>query len=421
MVSVEGSLVQGFLALTMMVLGFCLMVPAAVGALTQAILMVISVSPYQVIRVTVRGISSGISRTGLAVAALTVAISVTVGVGVMVGSFRHTVGVWLEQSMRGDVYISSTDRGNSDALSMLKLQLAEADWIDRVSSSRLSSVESEFGPIPLMTVSRSGIDMPIKKAMANAETLFLSGKGVLISEPLAYHRRLGVGDEISLHTHDGPRQFPVVGIFFDYISTQGMVLMHDDLYGNWWNDGGISALTVYADGPPPESIVNTIQDIIGSRHEQFQVTSNRDIRDAAMRIFDRTFAITDVLRLLAVIVAFVSVLSALIALQLERTREFGILRATGMTPGQIRAMVLAQTLFLGLFAGLLAIPLGLLMADVLINVINRRAFGWSMQQIMPPTVLLQAMVLALGSALLAGIYPAHRAASISPSVALREE
>jgi putative ABC transport system permease protein len=127
------------------------------------------------------------------------------------------------------------------------------------------------------------------------------------------------------------------------------------------------------------------------------------------------------MRMLAVLVAFIGVLSALTALQLERAREFGILRATGMTPGQLRVMIMVQTILMGLIAGLLAIPLGLMMADVLIEVINRRAFGWSMQQILPPIVLVQAMSLALISAFLAGLYPAQKAATISPAAALREE
>ena len=127
------------------------------------------------------------------------------------------------------------------------------------------------------------------------------------------------------------------------------------------------------------------------------------------------------MRLLAVLVAFVGVLSALIALQLGRVKEFGVLRATGMTPWQIRQMIIGQTVLMGLFAGLLSIPLGLGMADILIEVINRRAFGWSMQQHVPPGILLQAMLLALVSALLAGVYPAQKAALISPATALREE
>jgi putative ABC transport system permease protein len=74
-----------------------------------------------------------------------------------------------------------------------------------------------------------------------------------------------------------------------------------------------------------------------------------------------------------------------------------------------------------LLAGLFALPLGLLMSDVLIDVINRRSFGWSMLHVVPPAVLLQALALALAAAVLAGIQPALRIAGISPATALRQE
>src|SRR5690606_24672778 len=114
------------------------------------------------------------------------------------------------------------------------------------------------------------------------------------------------------------------------------------------------------------------------------------------------------------------ILGALMTLQLERLREYAILRATGMTPGDVAAMVLLQTGVLGLCAGLLALPLGLLMSELLIEVINRRSFGWTLQQTLPPGVLIEALLLAVGAALLAGLYPAWRAGGIG-SAALREE
>ena len=151
------------------------------------------------------------------------------------------------------------------------------------------------------------------------------------------------------------------------------------------------------------------------------VAANADIRRITLTIFDRTFAITHVLRLLAISVAFVGVLSALIALQLERMREYALLRATGMTVQEVASMIGIQTLVMGLLAGLFALPLGLLMSDVLIDVINKRSFGWSMLHILPTSVLVQAMLLAIVAAGLAGIYPAVRVAGVSPAQALREE
>jgi putative ABC transport system permease protein len=140
-----------------------------------------------------------------------------------------------------------------------------------------------------------------------------------------------------------------------------------------------------------------------------------------MDIFDRTFVITDVLYWLAVSVAFIGILSAMLAVQLEGARELAILRAVGMTPGQLGGLVSMQTGFMGLLSGLAAIPLGLVMAWVLVTVINRRAFGWQMDIIVSPGILLSALALSIGTALLAGLYPAWRAANTPPAVAMREE
>jgi len=136
---------------------------------------------------------------------------------------------------------------------------------------------------------------------------------------------------------------------------------------------------------------------------------------------DRTFAVTRVLRLLIVVVAFVGVLSALMALELERVREMGLARALGLTPGQVWGVVTAQTGLIGLVAGLLAMPVGVLLAGVLVFVINRRSFGWTMPIDVRPDILLQGLLLAVAAAALAGAYSAARMARASPAEALHDE
>ena len=130
---------------------------------------------------------------------------------------------------------------------------------------------------------------------------------------------------------------------------------------------------------------------------------------------------TNILYWLAVAVAIVGILGALLALQLERGRELGLLRALGMTPVQLGGNITFQTGTIGALAGIAAIPLGLAMAWVLIDVINRRAFGWQIDITITPDYLLTGMALAIGSALLAGAYPAWRAARTEPALAMREE
>jgi putative ABC transport system permease protein len=250
---------------------------------------------------------------------------------------------------------------------------------------------------------------------------FEAGGAVIISEPLAYRYRLGVGDRLVLDTDQGPQTFPIAGVFLDYGSEHGRILIHRHTYDVHWNDRVVNSSAVYAEpGVDPSVLRQRLEHTVGSL-QALVLRDNRHIQEHTLAVFDRTFTITRVLRLLAVTVAFVGVLSALMAMQLERAREFAILRATGMTSAEIARLVSLETSFMGLAAGLFAIPVGLLLAAVLIFVINRRAFGWTLPYQVDPWILVQAVVLALFAALLAGIYPSWRMARSRPADALRTE
>ena len=420
-----GSLVTGFVALTLMVFGFCLLVPGLLYLLLQLLLLISRRWIGLPGVMALRNASSAINRTGLAVAALCVAVSVTVGVGVMVGSFRGTVIIWLEQSLPGDLQLTAASantlrEGFPDEL------LDELDRIDGIEGyyfSVLQQVESEFGPLRLGVNAIPAIEkFYLKETSPDGLTAFDTGQGVFISEPLAYLQKIELEDSISLLTESGLRPFTVKGIFFDYTSGIGMVQMHDSLYEGYWASQPRTRLSLKINPLSNEDVVETaIREILSTYDNGFTLVSNRQLREITLQIFDRTFAITNVLRLLAILVAFIGVVSTLMALQLERLREFAILRATGMTPWQVSSLILKQTAVLGICAGVLALPLGLMMSEVLIDVINRRSFGWSMQHFLPESVLIEGFLLALIAALLGGLYPAWRAAKIMPAMALREE
>jgi putative ABC transport system permease protein len=243
-----------------------------------------------------------------------------------------------------------------------------------------------------------------------------------VSEPFAYRFDVPAsGGSVTLQTDQGPQSFPVAGIFFDYSSDQGVVVMPLAVYQQYWNDQAISSVSLFvAPGADVDAAVEQLRVQVAGQQDVL-IRSNRGLRETTLEIFDRTFAITSVLQLLATVVAFIGILSALMALQLERARELGVLRANGLTPRQLWGVVLGQTGLMGLTAGLLALPVGALVATVLVFVINRRSFGWTLQMLLPPGVFVQAIVLALIAALLAGIYPAIRMARTSPALALREE
>jgi putative ABC transport system permease protein len=192
-------------------------------------------------------------------------------------------------------------------------------------------------------------------------------------------------------------------------------------YDRHWDDTAVSTLGVYAtEGADATELADAVRAVLGT-DQQLVVRATGAIKTASMEVFERTFTITAVLRGLATVIAFVGILSALMALELERVKEVAVLRAQGLTPAQVWQLVQTQTGAMGLIAGLLAIPVGVALALVLILVINVRSFGWSMDVHVDLGLLLQTVVLAVVAALLAGVYPAYRMARISPADALRED
>ena len=154
---------------------------------------------------------------------------------------------------------------------------------------------------------------------------------------------------------------------------------------------------------------------------QQSVKSDQEIYKASMETFEQTFTITETLRWLSAAIAFVGVFSALMALQFERTRQLGILRAIGITSRQLTVLIISETGLMGLVAGLLAIPVGFIVAYVLIFVVYQRSFGWTMAFYSDSGVIYQGVALAFVAALLAGVFPAMKMAQTKPAEALRTE
>jgi putative ABC transport system permease protein len=251
---------------------------------------------------------------------------------------------------------------------------------------------------------------------------FEAGDGVLVSEPLAYRRSMQVGGSVRLLTAAGERDFDVLGIYYDYGSTDGEATISRAAYDAHWDDDAVTAVGIYVrDTAAAGDLSETVRDIAASLGVDARVRTNRVLREAAVNVFERTFAITSVLRALTGIVAFVGVFAALMALQIEKRREYAVLRAVGVTPRQVYGIVGLQTAFMGLTAGLLALPVGSALAAVMVHVINRRSFGWTIDLSIEPAALGRGVGIAVIAAVAAGAYPAARMARAAPAAALREE
>lgn len=379
-------------------------------------------------RMAARGIETALSRTAVAAAALAVAVAATIGIGVMIHSFRATVVEWLESSLVADVYLQPPPvvfrRGGGSIEPALAREIAELPGVLRADSVRVRSLETARGTIDLFATNLSddrAEAFRFKSGEPSAAIAGVRAGGVLISEPLAVRFLLRVGETLSLPTDRGPAAFRVAGVYYDYGSDLGVVLMGDGTFRRYFEPGGLSGLALFAAaGVAPEDLAARARAVAEGR-QALQVRSNRSLREASLDLFDRTFLVTAVLRLLAVGVAFVGVLSALMALALERRRELASLRAQGMTSGELGRMVVGQSALLGLWAGVLALPLGLALAAALVYVVNLRSFGWTLRFDVDPWILVEAVALAVSASFLAGLYPAWRMGRTDPAVGLRDE
>ncbi len=425
------SLLPVYAGLIALVLAASLVIPALTVGLMGLVVRLVPAGRGLLLRMAARGVVRSLSRTGLAIAALTVALSTAVGVGTMIHSFRGSVTDWLERTLSAQIYVSpggGAPRGARLPDSLLP-RLAALPGMAEVVGIRAAPIDTPDGPVG---VSAAPFTEQLRGALqflagdpARALAALADGQretpAVLASEPLAWHRQLKVGDRLQLATDAGWRAFEVVGIYQDFASDQGHLLMDEATFRRHWNRPGVTGIGLYlAPGADEAALVTQIQ-ALATPEMPLSVMRTAGIRAFSLQIFDRTFAVTGVLRLLTLIVSLAGVTSALMALQLERTRECAVLRALGMTPGQVRRWVTLQTTLMGAVAGLLAVPVGLVLAAVLTGAVNQRAFGWTIDFQIAPGLLVQALVLAVLAALVAGAYPAWRMGRTSPALALREE
>lgn len=421
----ERSLWAGFVALMCIVIGYSLLIPLVLQALTgfaQWLLKSVPVSTLS--QYALRSLSASISRTSVAIAALVIAVSATAGVGIMIGSFRLSVSEWLEQTLQSDIYIRTEADSGAGLPQSLVDQLESLPEVSGLRLARNAKIESSAGPVRLLAIqvtSEEKSGFGFLQHSTDHWQKFHRGDAVFVSEPYAWKHGVSLGDQIDFYSNVGESTSIVSGIITDYGSGNGLVVMSLEHYRHRWSDDQLSSVGLHLrDTADLELVKNRIRQLASNAATPIMLRSNIEIRQQSLQIFDRTFAITHILRILTVGVAFIGILSALLALALERASEFAILRAVGLTPFELRKLVVGQCALMGLIAGVLALPLGYVMSKMLIDVINQRSFGWTMGFHVPPAILLQTLALALLAAVLAGWYPSRKLSRMSPAQALRQ-
>ena len=397
-----------------------LLTPLATIALMAALDRLIGRRAGIPVTLAVRGVSASLSRTGVATAALAVAVATVNGVGLMIASFRTSLDAWLQTTLTADIYVGTSS--DATALADIAAGLAAIPGVEEVALTRARVLPTTLGDLAVRAVQPGARGWGLTLVAGDAAAAFDSltrGVGVVASERLLFARDLRVGDELELPSPAGLQRLPIVGAFRDFNTSEPAIVMSLDRYRRDWRDEELTGIGLDLAGAADAAAVETsVRELVGSRG---RVRSSARLEELSLAVFDRTFKVTEVLRVLAGIVAFLGILSALLAIELERARELGVLRTLGFTPTGLGATLLTQTGLLGVAAGVAAVPIGTALAFLLVHVINRRSFGWTIDFIVTPQALISGLSLAVVAALLAGIYPAWRASRIELGAALRED
>ena len=433
------NLYLSFTGLFVIVIGFAMLIPLFTLLVIQSIVPVFKNRFGHLAAISARGISASFSRTGIAVTSLAIAIATSIGVAIMIHSFRLSVVDWLDKTLHADVYVKPVGINSPTGTGSLSSR-----WLDKFNALPEVSSISIYRNVLIQT-SRGATQLNVLQ-IPNAqltEFLLLEGDAqkirsdfynsdvVLISEPYAFRNNLHLYDTLSLVTDKGAHDFVVGGVYVDYGSERGIITLSRMTYLRHWDDRSISSLGIYArSGTSISELKAALKDVVArevaspintGNVQDLSILTNQEIREATVATFDHTFAITQVLRWLAICIAVIGILSALMAIQIERSREIALMRAIGLTPRQVWFITSSETGIIGFLVGVLAMLLGVAIASVLILVINQRSFGWSMEMSIDPAILMQSLVIAVIAALVAGAYPSYRMSRISPAIALRED
>ncbi|MDF1535807.1 MAG: FtsX-like permease family protein [bacterium] len=363
-----------------------------------------------------------LGRTAVAVAAFGIALSLLVGLGSMIGSFRRTLIWWMEGQIRADYYIQAPTGGQIPL--ELYPELARLPGVGGVDPYQNFTVSYRDTIIHVVALDPDVLYRFARFAWYRGDDLAwkdVKAGGAIVSE--SFYRRfgLGPGGEVTLTGKAGERSFAISAIFYDYTTEHGLVMMSRESFLELFGDPAIDTLAVFLEpeGNRPAGTGERVRDL--ARGAGMIVADRTGFEEKILGIFDATFTITHSMRAIAVIVAFFGITGALLTLFMERRKEFGIYRALGLTGREVALMTLLEGLGMGLAGFILSAVAGTAITFILIRVINVQSFNWTIFYYFDAVPYLTAAVIALSASAGAAVFPMIRVVRTYPQLQIREE
>lgn len=370
------------------------------------------------------------SRAVITVAALMVGISLGFGTSTFQNGFQQSTKDWLEQSVPADLFVTGSSPLASQASTPLPASLFE----------ELSALEGARGVVEAVNVRKINfedlritiiaIDFPLR--MKHAKIRILEGPpvdvaamrapgSIMVSENLAYRKKLHPGDKMKMKTPSGLREYTISSVYVDYTSDQGTVLVDRENYVRDFMNDTVETYELYVgDQAVRDRLKAQIVERFGKRYDLFVLT-NAEFKAEISDVVDQAFRATGSMSFLAILVALLGVVNTLFAAVIDRTRETGVLRAIGMSTPQIVLSLLLEASVLAASALLLSFVCGSLLGYLMVTVLNLQGTGWRIGFYPPLLYEAQLGVIALLCATAAATWPAYRASKLKVVEALTYE
>lgn len=351
-------------------------------------------------------------RHRLAAAALLCAIGMTAGMAILVASFEATMQGWVKRTLQADLYLSSSGAQSASSQNRISGPAARA--------LAAHSAVSKAGMLIAYPISINGVptlltgadltdpttrpDLPWVNAPKDGAYLDSTRNTelALVSESFTERFRIKVGDPVTFPTPVGPKTIKIAGVFADYGNEKGSLLLDLKHVRAWFGEDAVTNVSLYV---KPGVDPDTLRAELVKTYPGLSVFTNAKLRSEVLRIFRQTFSITYALEVIGVAVAMTGLALTLVSVLLDRRDELTTLRALGFRRREIAFAASIEGLAVSACAVIGGLALSGALGWLLIHVINKQSFGWTLTYAMPwgQLAALTAVVLATGWAVSYGV------------------